>query len=87
VPFIIVTHKRKCNILNGSHVLLSFAILNISTGITEELDNNSGFATKFVISIHTTSYKIWKFSAGTNKMFLDISSAIDYKRKDRSWYK
>jgi len=82
----IITHKGKCTFLNGSRILLTFAILDISTGITEEQGNNSGFAPKFVISIHNMSYKILKFSAGTNEMFLDILSPIDYKRKDRSWY-
>lgn len=62
-------------------------MLNMSTGSMMEYGNNYGFAPEFVISIHTIFYKIWKFSAGTNEMFLDILSLIDYKRKDRSWYK
>lgn len=83
----VIMHNGKCNLLNGSYILLTFAILDISTGITGEWGNNSGFAPKFFISIRNISYKIWEFSAGTNKMFLDILSFIDYKRKDRSWYK
>jgi hypothetical protein len=64
-----------------------FAILDISRSSAEEYDKNLGFSPKFVVSIHNISYKIWKFSAGTNEIFLDILSLIDYKRKDRSWYK